>query len=352
MKKALLKNSLKTILKNKKRFLSMLFMALLGVGFFAGLTASSPDMKDTLNNYLDETKTYDISIMATLGLTDEDIIELEKLSGIEAAYGVNSKDYMIEIMDKERVAHIIEYNENVNTPYIVEGKTPDNASECVLDEKFALYNNYKIGDKIKIKTDDKEVLQKELTIVGLCKSSLYISNERGTTTLGTGTIDCYIYAKDILNFDYYTTIYIKVAGARDIDSQSKKYDELIERVKLNIGEIQEEREKARYNELKNEIQKEIAKQQEALLMQGVNLEQLQLTESKQIEENKWYIQTRTDNPGYYGIVQAIESITNLAGVFPIVFYIIAVLISLTSMTRMIEEERTEIGTLKAIRIFK
>lgn len=341
MKKSLLKNSLKTIIKNKKRFLSMLFMALLGVGFFAGLTASSPDMEDTLDKYLDETKTYDISIVATLGLTDEEIEKLEKIDGVENAYGVKNKDYLIGIDAKEYVAQVIQYNENINNPYIAEGKIPEGIDECLLDEKFALYNNYKIGDKIEIKTEDEDVLQKELTIVGLCKSSLYISNERGTTTLGTGKIDCYIYVKDILDFDYYTTIYAKVSGAIDVKSQSKKYDELIEKAKENIEEIKEEREEARRNQLIEDAKKQ-------MIAMGFPEENLQFPN---VEQNKWYIQTRTDNAGYYGIVQAIESITNLARVFPIVFYIIAVLISLTSMTRMVEEERTEIRNIKGNRIF-
>lgn len=338
MKKALLKNSLKSILKNKKRFLSMLFMALLGVGFFAGLTAASPDMEDTLDKYLNETKTYDISIQAILGLTEEDVQKIEETEGIEEAYGIKEKDYLIEIKNKEYVARIIEYNEEINTPYIEDGRIVENDNECVLDEKFALYNNYKIGDKIQIKTEDESVLKKELTIVGLCKSPLYISNERGTTTLGTGTINCYIYGKKILDFDYYTTIYARVLGATEVKSQSKKYDELVENAKENIEMIKATRERARENQLIEDTKKQ-------MIDMGIPEENIQLPE---IEQNKWYIQTRTDNSGYYGIVQAIESITNLAGVFPIVFYIIAVLISLTSMTRMVEEERTEIGTLKAL----
>jgi len=350
MKRALLKNSFKAISKNKKRFLSMFFMALLGVGFFAGLTASGPDMKDTLDKYLDETKTYDINILATLGLTNEDVKALEEIDGVDKAYGIQYKDYLIEMKDKEYVAQIIEYNEKINNPYIVEGNLPKNNNECLLDEKFAEFNHYKIGDTIKIKAEDENLRQKELVIVGICKSPLYIAKERGNTTLGTGIIDAYIYTNDILDFDYYSTIYIHVKGAEKLHSQSKKYEELIEETKRKIEDIKEEREQERYHDILNTRQKQLAERQELLSLSGTSLEQREI-ENMEIAENKWYIQTRKDNSGYYGIVQAIESITNLAGVFPIVFYVIAVLISLTSMTRMIEEERTEIGTLKAIRLF-
>lgn len=342
MKKKLIKNSLKSISKNKKRFLSLLFMALLGVGFFAGLTAASPDMEESLDNYLDNSEVYDINILATLGLTDEDITALEAVEGIEKAYGVQYKDYLIEIQEKEYVAQIIELNDNVNIPYLLEGRFPRTDTECLLDEKFAEYNNYKLGDKILIKTDDDTVLQKELKVVGICQSALYISSDRGNSTLGTGTINCYIYVKDILNFDYYTSIYAKVVGAKELSSESKKYDELIKSAKEKIEGIKQEREESRYNSLVEQAIEEITEQT------GGQLPMEEMQEMVDIESNKWYIQTREDNSGYYNLLQAIESITNLAGVFPIVFYIIAVLISSTSMTRMVEEERNEIGVLKAL----
>ncbi len=341
MKKALLKNSLKAITKNKKRFLSLLLMALLGVGFFAGLTASSPDMEDTLDNYLDNTKTYDISILATLGLTDDDIEAIKSIDGIEEAYGICYKDYMAQINEKEYVIQVIEYNENINKPYLIEGRNPENNTECLLDEKMARSNNYVIGDKIQIETEDQSVLQKELEIVGICQSSLYISSERGNTTLGTGKINAYIYVKDLLDSDYYTTIYARVIGAKELEATDEEYTNLINETTDKIEKIRTEREEARYNQLVEEAQKEY----EAYLMSGG---QPQENTQINIEQNKWYIQTREDNSGYYNILQAIESITNLSRIFPIVFYIIAVLISLTSMTRMIEEERTEIGTLKAL----
>ena len=118
------------------------------LAFSAGLTAASPDMEDTLDKYLDDTKTYDISILATLGLTDEDITKLEELEQIEKAYGVQNKDYIIEMAGKEYVAQIIEYNENVNTPYLVQGRMPENNTECLIEKEFLEYNKYNIGDKI------------------------------------------------------------------------------------------------------------------------------------------------------------------------------------------------------------
>ena len=71
-------------------------------------------------------------------------------------------------------------------------------------------------------------------------------------------------------------------------------------------------------------------------------------EISEIENPEWYILDRYSNTGYSSFVQDKDSIKNIGEVFPIVFFLVAVLISLTSMTRMVEEQRMQIGTLKAL----
>ena len=108
LKKSLLKNNLKTIKKTRRRFISILIMAFLGVGFFAGLVASSPDMLDSLDNYADNNNLYDISILSTLGFTDEDIEKIGEIDGIENVYGVQTKDSLTKIDGKESICKVIE----------------------------------------------------------------------------------------------------------------------------------------------------------------------------------------------------------------------------------------------------
>ena len=103
MKKSLLKNNFREISKNKRRFISMLVMAFLGVGFFAGLVATSPDMLDSLDKYADKSNFYDINIISTLGITDDDIQAIKNIDGVENAYGIQTKDSMVKIDDKEFV---------------------------------------------------------------------------------------------------------------------------------------------------------------------------------------------------------------------------------------------------------
>ena len=133
MKKSLVKNNLKTIKRTKRRFISILIMAFLGVGFYAGLVASSPDMLDSLDRYADTSNLYDINIISTLGLTDDDINEIKKIDGIESVYGIQTKDSLTKVEDKESICKVIEYNENINIPVVVAGRNIENENECLLD---------------------------------------------------------------------------------------------------------------------------------------------------------------------------------------------------------------------------
>lgn len=494
MKKSLFKNNLKSIHKTRRRFISILVMAFLGVGFFAGLVATSPDMLDSLDKYADSSNLYDINIISTLGLTDDDITALQALNGVENAYGIQTKDSISKIDDKESICKVIEYNENVNTPVIVAGRNIENENECLIDPAVVRtgkgVEEY-IGKKIILENDDLDsndnpiFTQKEFEIVGIAETPVYISNERGNTSIGNGTVSFYIFTKDVINMDYYTGVYVTAKGAKETVTNSDEYLSIINSVTSEIEAIKETRENARYKSLVDEATKKVndaqkefddkkqdveAELQDAenqiknaenqitsserkiqngekelnaqieranaqftsakaqienaenqleaapledavkeaqkaeLLKQKQSLEASQkeaeakfeqarteiannkaeirkakskLSSSKaefedkkqeaqdklneaqtkiddakneisKIEKCKWYIQDRLDNSGYNNIFDAIKTMSNISKMFPVIFYIVAVLISLTSMTRMIEEERIEIGTLKAL----
>lgn len=494
MKKSLFKNNLKSIHKTRRRFISILVMAFLGVGFFAGLVATSPDMLDSLDKYADSSNLYDINILSTLGLTDDDITALQALDGVENIYGIQTKDSISKIDDKESICKVIEYNENVNTPVIVAGRNIENENECLIDPAVVRtgkgVEEY-IGKKIILENDDLDAndnpifTQKEFEIVGIAETPVYISNERGNTSIGNGTVSFYIFTKDVINMDYYTGVYVTAKGAKETVTNSDEYLSIINSVTSEIEAIKETRENARYqslvdeatakvndaqkefddkkqevenelqdaeNQIKNaenqiasserkiqngekelntqieqanaqfataktqlenaekqlktapledavkEAQKaELLKQKQALetsqkeaeakfeqakteiannkaeirkaksklssskaefedkkqeAQNKLNEAQAKIDDAKneisKIEKCKWYIQDRLDNSGYNNIFDAIKTMSNISKMFPVIFYIVAVLISLTSMTRMIEEERIEIGTLKAL----
>lgn len=318
MKKALLKDSVKEIKNTYKRFISILLMAFLGVGFFAGLRATSPDMLKTIDNYYKEQNVYDIQILSTLGLTSNDLEEISKIENVYQVEGSYETDGKIDIDNKEIVTKFITIGD-LNKLILLSGDMPQNQNECLVEESFLVTNNKKIGDTIKVDIADisndsgdkiKFLKEDELKIVGTAKSPLFIARDRGTSKLGSGKINYYIYiSQDNINVnDIYTSIYLTVKDAEKYETSSDEYEDYIEQVKSDIEKITE------------------------------------------IENPKWYILDRNSNSGYVSFIQDTHSIENISKVFPVVFFIVATLISLTSMTRMVEEQRGQIGTLKALRI--
>lgn len=133
MKKALFKDSLKEITKNFKRFISILLIVLLGVGFFAGIKATSPDMKLTLDEYFDEKNVYDVQVISTLGITEEDIEALKKVDGVENVNGSYSSDAIVNVGDEE-IETTMKYYNDVDTEFIE--KETDNALQYLIDKNI------------------------------------------------------------------------------------------------------------------------------------------------------------------------------------------------------------------------
>ena len=274
MKTALFKDGIKEIVKSYKRFISILLIVLLGVGFFAGLRAASPDMKATVDQYFDSLNVMDIQVISTLGLTDDDVEAIKNVQGIENAEGSYQADAIVKIGEEEVVVKLETFSNNINKLNLVEGKLPENESECVVEERFLQGTGHSIGDTIEIDVDDvtnddgeteKLLKNNKVTIVGTVKSPLYISTERGSTKLGSGVIDYYVYIpKENINIDMYTNIYVAVSGAKDLNSTSNKYSDLVSEVEDNLEAISEERREARYNELYDSANSKIQDAQKEL----------------------------------------------------------------------------------------
>ena len=294
MKKALLKDSVKEIKNTYKRFISILLMAFLGVGFFAGMRAASPDMVDTIDQYYKENQVYDIQILSTLGLTNDDIEAISQIDNIETIVGTYEIEGKMEIENKEIITKIM-CIEELNQPILLQGELPGNQDECVVEEKFLTANNKSIGDTIEVeventKNDEGEEIeylnQSNLKIVGTVKSPLYISRDRGTSSLGSGKIDYYIYIpkENIKANEIYTGLYIKVKDSEKYTTSSEKYEDYIAQVKENIESIKEEREQARHDKLVD-IATAKVEEAETELNDKKQEAQQQLEEAKQKIEN-------------------------------------------------------------------
>ena len=300
--KKLLKETLVCTIKTSKRFISILVIVLLGVGFFAGIKAVAPDMKNTLDDYFDNTNMYDVYITSNYGVGDNIIEKLEKNYDIEAGYNFDA----ITTKEEEYATKIISYdkNSNMNIPKLIKGKMPKSDNEVVIDNDFR--DEIKIGDEITI--DTPLVNNKTLTVTGYVESPLYISTERDSTSLLSGMIDYYLYmpVENIIS-PIKTAAYINLKTEES--RFSKDYEDLVKKAKKDIRK-----------DLKEE----------------------------KVEGQTWYVLDIKANAGFYQYDQDTERIDNVAKVFPLVFFVVAVLICLTTMTRMVEEERGQIGTLKSL----
>ena len=300
--KKLLKETIVCMVKTSKRFISILVIVLLGVGFFAGIRAVAPDMKNTLDNYYEKTNMYDIFITSNYGIREEVEKKLEEKYNVETGYSFDA----ITTKKEDYATKIISYNkeDKINTPKLIKGKMPEKVDEVVVDNDFR--SEIKIGDKITI--DSNLINNKTVTVTGYVESPLYISTERDSTNLLSGTIDYYLYMNETnIISPVKTTAYINLAAEES--RFSKKYEDTVKKAKTDIRKtLQEEK----------------------------------------VTGEEWYVLDIDSNAGFYQYEQDTERIDNVAKVFPLVFFIVAVLICLTTMTRMVEEERSQIGTLKSL----
>lgn len=300
--KKLLKETIVCMVKTSKRFISILVIVLLGVGFFAGIRAVAPDMKNTLDDYYEKTNMYDIYITSNYGIRDEVVETLEEKYNVETGYSFDA----ITTKKEDYATKIISYNkeDKINTPKLIKGKMPEKVDEVVVDNDFR--SEIKIGDKITI--DSNLINNKTVTVTGYVESPLYISTERDSTNLLSGTIDYYLYMNETnIISPVKTTAYINLAAEES--RFSKKYEDTVKKAKTDIRKtLQEEK----------------------------------------VTGEEWYVLDIDSNAGFYQYEQDTERIDNVAKVFPLVFFIVAVLICLTTMTRMVEEERSQIGTLKSL----
>ena len=341
MNRTLFKDFLIEIKKSYKRFISILLMAMLGVGFFVGIKAASPNMKYRLDDYFDNENVFDLKIVSTSGLTTNDVEYISKLDSIKKSYGAYETDVILEKNDIEYVLKTMEFNPNINQIELIKGNFPERADECVVEKKLLSDLNLEIGDTINIQEDASGINNTELKIVGIVESPLYISVDRGTSKLGSGKIDYFIYiSEDNVNSDIYTSIYIVLKGSKKLRINKTAYDDLVKKVQDDLKEEAHEREELRYEDLVNNA---VLK----MNMYGIKIDEEEIR--KNIEMPKWYVLDRKEaNLGYMSLMQDSQSVDNLSKVFPLIFFIVATLMSLTSMTRMIDEQRTEIGTLKAL----
>lgn len=269
-KKTLWKDIFREIAKSKMRFLSIFLIILLGVAFYSGIKATSPDMIDTADTYYKENNLMDVKVLSTYGLTEDDIELLKDIEGasVEAVY---TQDVILEGTDL--VTKIVSTSNadqpDINQPVLVDGRLPENSGEIVLDAKSAYTEEYSIGDTITFKTDDDSInLEDSFTgvtyeVVGFAHSPQFIENNaRGNTSIGSGTLDGFAFIpQDDFNPEVYTEAYLTFSSAEALQSYSDNYETEVEKKQSAIEAALSNRPEERREEIQKRIQDEIDKGQ-------------------------------------------------------------------------------------------
>ncbi len=237
-KKATRRDFYMEIRRSPGRFFSILFIVALGVAFFSGIRASEPDMRITGDSYFDAAKLMDIKALSTYGVTKEDVKAFEDLPEVEQAEGAYSADFLYDLKEEQHVLHVMGIQKEMNRLAVTRGRLPVSVGECLADDE----SGYRVGDVITLKsgTDDpvSETLRTDtLEIVGLGNSPCYLSYGRGSTAIGTGSVDAFLAVpKETFDMDVYTEVYLQVKGARKLLSFTDAYEEKIENA-LDAAEL-------------------------------------------------------------------------------------------------------------------
>ena len=305
MKKNILrKDFIIEIKKTMGRFVSIFFIVALGVAFYSGIRASEPSMRFTADQYFDDSKLMDLKVMGTMGLTKADIKAIGKVSGIEAVEGGYSKDVLCPVGDNEKVVHMLSMQKNFDQVSLVEGRLPEKAGECLVDEDFLSYTDLKVGDTVTFHSGDGEALTDSLVtdtykIVGIGNSPLYISFGRGSSTIGTGEISGFVVVdKASFDMDVYTEAYVKVSGAEEKTAFTDEYNNLSDAAKEAVSAIEEERCAVRKQEIVDEANEKLADSEKTVNEKSQELEdakkELESGKSKAAEELEKAKQQITD----------------------------------------------------------
>ena len=432
MKSAMKKTSLREIRHSLGRYLAIFFIVSLGVIMFAGLRVCREDMVATADKYFDKTAFYDYRALSTIGFDIGSADSLTQTDGVKYAQGGISQG-VIQLLSDGRESVVATYSllDNINIPDLVEGRMPENDRECVVDSKR--YGSEYIGKEFVVSesnTDDtKDAFAYDTyTIVGRVQSPLYLNFERGTSSVGNGSVSGFAYfMRSAYTAEYDNEIYVrmdcddaaysdeynsyidahtdaiedavsKLATARYDRIYSESADEIAKartQLEEKITDAQADLDEA-YDTLQkseeelNKNQQELDDNRKAMELMGISTDgifddaQAQLDAAKEqieagyaeynegvktleaertdaeseiadaqekLDELKTptvYILGRDTNVGYASFDNDSNIVNQVAVVFPIFFFAVAALVCMTTMTRMVEDERTQIGVLKAL----
>ncbi len=362
MKKTFRKTLLKDIKKNFSRFLAIIAIVALGVGFLIGLLSATPDLQYSVDQYYDQQNMYDLQIKSTIGFDEEDVISLkEDVPEIEEAIGYYQIDLVGEYQNQDVTVRkiVTDMDSPINRMELVLGRYPQNENEVVVQQKGIFLDTVELDSDIYVDG-------KTYRIVGVCHNPVYYYKMPEVALAGSGTLDvvCWVDAQ-YEPLPAITDLVLTIQGADDKNSFKDEYLDLVEQTALKIEQLaptylQERYTQLAYQQIYNtayetlqqqypflseEALKKIMDEQEETFRQKANEVTDQAFEEGNLE---WYVLDRTSNVSFVSFKENAKKVNDIAVIFPVFFFFIAALIALTSVTRMVAEDRSNIGTLKSL----
>jgi putative ABC transport system permease protein len=313
---------MRQIKKSLGRFLAILCIMMIGVAFFAGLSICQKSMIATVDTYLKSHHFFDYQLISPVGFLDDDVDILSKSEHIANADGIHIQDAFITSADNaELVLRVQSMPRKVNQLDLVSGKMPEADDECVVDSR--LFQSSAIGKTISISSSNlpevsEKFTHKEFKITGTVNSPQYMNVDRGTTTLGSGLVAGFLFINDS-NFTTspYSTVFL------ESDIQGKVYEE---NRKVAVDNQLDGLKQVLISELDQKTHGHI----DTSLVQQV------------------HVLTREENVGYSSFKTDSSIVDGIAKVLPVFFFLVAALVCMTTMVRMMEEERMQIGIIKSL----
>ena len=379
--KALNKDIIREISKTKSKFVSIMIIMFLGVFVFIGLKETTPAMVNTYNKTLEQHNIYDLRVTNNFGINNGDIEEIRKLDNIDKLETYNKKNYKLE--NSTNSIDIETLSKELATPKLIKGKLPTNNNEIAVVD--SLEKIYKIGDTVNLvddKSEEKKLRSYSYKVVGYVHGADHteVSSNNPTNNSYFGYIN-----RENFQFDNVTGVNIKLKGI-SYKYSDKKYIEEVNKSRDQLIDILKERKLVDEKNYKSNTSQKIKESEERLASiekeLASNLERLELLKNvdiqryaeqssklneakKQLQDNKKKLEVskrafeETNYPRfnvenirglvhYAQFIDSAGSLSFLANVFSIFLFSVSILVSLTTLTRMVDENRTSIGTLKAL----
>lgn len=271
MKNKLVLNTFRSIKTTFSRFVAIMAIIAISCGFFAGVKVCSSDLLISAQDYYEKQQLADFRLVSTLGFTEDDLSEVKKLEGVEAAeYGYSADLFMMLPDGKSLTVKTMSFDSSrfssgqmLSLPYFIEGRLPENAGECLADASFRSGTEINIGDKIVLSAPENTELQdvmsrSEYTVVGRVKSPMYISFERGSTNIGNGSLNGFLYIpEENYTYEYYTDIYLAGKELSGKNFWTDKYEEASDSLKAELEAFAEDRIAVRVSEIRAEAQPDL-----------------------------------------------------------------------------------------------